>query len=87
MLPRVAATTQVISSGNEVPTATIVIEITDSLMPQVRASDLAESRNRLPPNSNAPKAPKAITMSRAAWSLSYFVGSSAPVSSFEPRLL
>ena len=39
-----AANTDVMSSGSEVPTATIVIEITASLMPQALARLMAESR-------------------------------------------
>ena len=36
-LPRRAAMMQVMSSGSDVPSATMVIEITVSLMPQARA--------------------------------------------------
>ena len=48
-----AAMMAVMSSGSEVPTATMVIEITASLMPHDLARVFALSRNRLPPHSRA----------------------------------
>ena len=47
-----AAMTAVTSSGNEVPTATIVMAMTASLMPQALARFLALSRNKFPPKMN-----------------------------------
>lgn len=46
----IAATTDVISSGSDVPTATTVMPITASLMPHAFASDCDELRNICPPN-------------------------------------
>ena len=45
----VAAMMQVINSGNEVPTATIVKDMTFSLIPHNLATATTLSRKRLPP--------------------------------------
>ena len=45
-----AATTEVANSGNEVPPATKVNPIIDSLTPRFRAMPLAPSTNHCPPN-------------------------------------
>ena len=51
-LPLRAAMTHVTNSGNEVPTATIVIDTTLSLNPKLLAIATAESRNKFPPYNN-----------------------------------
>lgn len=52
-LPLSAAMMHVISSGRDVPTATRVIDITDSLNPRCFATVIAELRNISPPNMSA----------------------------------
>ena len=54
-LPFRAAMLLVTSSGKDVPIATIVKDITASLIPQFLARITDESRNRLPPQSNTPR--------------------------------
>ena len=53
--PLRAATTEVASSGNDVPADTIVSAITDSLTPNSPAMPAAPSTNQLPPNTRATK--------------------------------
>ena len=53
----IAATTEVASSGNEVPPATKVKPITDSLTPKLRAMPVAPSTNSCPPQINPARPP------------------------------
>ena len=62
----VAATMQVTSSGSDVPTATMVRDITLSLMPHCLATSMVLSRKRLPPNRSAANETAAIVHSSAA---------------------
>ncbi len=55
---------EVMSSGREVPIATMVIAITASLTPQARAKFSAEERNRFPPPISPVREAIAIRMSR-----------------------
>ena len=58
--PLLAATIDVTSSGNDVPTATIVSDITASLIPQDLANTTADSRNKSPPTRRTPSDTAAI---------------------------
>lgn len=53
-----AATMDVASSGSDVPPATNVSPITDSLTPRLRAMPLAPSTKKLPPAISAPSPPR-----------------------------
>ncbi len=53
-----AATMDVASSGRDVPPATSVSPITDSLTPRLRAMPLAPSTKKLPPAISAPSRPE-----------------------------
>ena len=61
-LPFNADTTLAANSGSEVPPASRVMAIIDSLTPKARAISTALVWNRLPPKINAAKPPTIITI-------------------------
>ncbi len=63
-----AATTEVTSSGNEVPAATIVDEINSSLIPNCLAIETAPATVNLPPRNSANKPPAIINI---CWNKEY----------------
>src|SRR5690606_22197769 len=60
--PRIVAITDVITSGKEVPAATIVKPITASLTPQAVANSTALCTNQRAPNTSKTKPPTTSTM-------------------------
>jgi len=62
--PLVAATSEVASSGSEVPAARMVSPIRPSLQPRLRAMADALSTNQLPPRMRQPSPPRVMRMAR-----------------------
>ena len=60
-LPLNSDTSDEASSGSDVPPATSVMAITDSLTPRLRAIDVALRRNISPPNTSPARPPTIIT--------------------------